>query len=295
MAEEKKSALKETAKFAVKIAVSAIALYFVFRKVDFDETWRTMTQANLLFLILALIIFNISKLISIFRLKYLLADISIYIDNLFNVKLYYIGAFYNLFLPGSVGGDGYKIYLLKQRYDGETRRIISAVFLDRLSGLVSLFFLTGFLLLFSTYDHTNWFLIIVITAIVLAFPAYWIFLRLFFKRFTDSYFSTNYVSLATQALQVASAFFILLGLNAAGSSMDYLSLFMVSSVVAVVPFTIGGLGAREVVFVLGYQYLNIDKHTAIAFTLLFFAITAISSFIGFFLSFEKIKRAGAVI
>jgi len=46
------------------------------------------------------------------------------------------------------------------------------------------------------------------------------------------------------------------------------------------PFTIGGVGARELVFLLGAQWLQTNKDTAVAFSLLFFLITAISSLAG---------------
>jgi glycosyltransferase 2 family protein len=54
-------------------------------------------------------------------------------------------------------------------------------------------------------------------------------------------------------------------------------------VVAVFPFTIGGVGARELTFILGYQFLGIDQNVAVAFSLLFFLITAVVSMVGGFL------------
>jgi uncharacterized membrane protein YbhN (UPF0104 family) len=62
--------------------------------------------------------------------------------------------------------------------------------------------------------------------------------------------------------------------------MDYLSLFMASSVVAVLPITIGGIGARELVFILGHQWLPVDQEKAVAFSFLFFLVTAFSSLSG---------------
>ncbi len=64
--------------------------------------------------------------------------------------------------------------------------------------------------------------------------------------------------------------------------IEYLTLFLLSSIVAVLPFTIGGVGARELVFIFGANYLMIDKNTAVAFSILFFMITAVSSFTGIF-------------
>ena len=279
--------IKSILKFVLKISISAIALYFVFKKVDPEETFETLSEVNIFYFLLAVLVFNISKIISIFRLKYLLKDMGVYINDLFNLKLYYIGAFYNLFLPGSIGGDGYKIYLIKQKYQGDTRPTISAIFLDRLSGLVALVVITAVFLLLSSYEHHTLFYTIVIGGMILAYPAYYLFLYLFFKRFRSSFMPTNYISFISQVLQVVCAYLILVSLNVPAHYMDYLSLFMVSSVLAVVPFTIGGLGAREVVFLLGYQYLLIDKHTAIAFTLLFFTVTTISSLIGLIFSLQN--------
>ncbi len=46
--------------------------------------------------------------------------------------------FYNLFLPGGIGGDGYKIYLLQKNYQTGTKKIFGAVLADRISGMVAL-------------------------------------------------------------------------------------------------------------------------------------------------------------
>jgi uncharacterized membrane protein YbhN (UPF0104 family) len=71
--------------------------------------------------------------------------------------------------------------------------------------------------------------------------------------------------------------------------MEYQLVFLLSSVVAVLPLTIGGVGARELVFILSHEYMSIDKNAAVAFSLLFFIITALCSLIGVFLSFGERK------
>lgn len=73
---------------------------------------------------------------------------------------------------------------------------------------------------------------------------------------------------------------ILLALGVNAHFTAYLFLFLVSSIAAVIPVTIGGVGARELVYLYGHQYLAIDEKTGVAFTLLFFLITATSSLTG---------------
>jgi len=67
------------------------------------------------FLILALIAFVISKIIASWRLKIYFKNIFIRLTEQTNLKLYWLGMYYNLFLPGSIGGDAYKVLLLKKK------------------------------------------------------------------------------------------------------------------------------------------------------------------------------------
>jgi uncharacterized membrane protein YbhN (UPF0104 family) len=63
-------------------------------------------------------------------------------------------------------------------------------------------------------------------------------------------------------------------------TFEYLFVFLLSSVVAVIPFTIGGIGAREIAFLYAAGYLNLDTSLSIALSLLFFFITVLVSLTG---------------
>ena len=103
-----------------------------------------------------------------------------------------------------------------------------------------------------------------------------------FKKFMAAFMISNVLSLGVQLAQLLCAYLVLKALMVDSLYMEYLTLFLLSSVVAVIPFTIGGVGARELVFIFGANYLLIDKNTAVAFSILFFIITAFSSFSGIF-------------
>ncbi len=278
--------------FLVKLLISAIALYFVFRKIDLEEALHALTNVNVGLFILAFLAFNLSKIIAAFRFKAFLQPIDVHISDGYNIRLLYIGMFYNLFLPGSIGGDGYKIYLLKQQQDVKTKHLVSATLLDRISGLVILVVMAGIFLLFSTFSLSlPYFDTLVVLAILLAIPLYFLLVKIVFPLFVPAFFSTSHYSFWVQAGQVLSAVLLLMSLSVSSYYLDYLTLFMISSVVAVLPFTIGGVGARELVFLYGFSYLNIDKETAITFTILFFLVTALTSLAGLFVaSKEKSKH-----
>jgi len=287
---------KDIAKWVVKFLLSGTALFFVFRMVDPHAIFQAVFSAHPLYLLLALLAFNVSKVISAFRLNRFYRIAGVYLTERYNLLLYYIGMFYNLFLPGSVGGDAYKVILLRQQRLGGTRALFMATLLDRINGLALLVLLTcGLILLREDVPGVPYFHPLAWAGLVLTVPAYWLLKRLAFKGFMGALWPTLHLSLWVQLGQLACAYLILLALGISGGYLDYLILFMASSVVAVLPFTIGGVGARELVFLYGYQFLSIEESLAVAFTFLFFSTLALSSLLGLALSFWPLSVSKAAL
>jgi len=192
--------------------------------------------------------------------------------------------FYNLFLPGGIGGDGYKIYLLKKSHNAKVSRLITATLLDRLSGLIPLLFFAGVLFIFSDfynlYRGLDWLVNIGVVAI---FPLFYLLNYVLFKGYIEIFFQTTFLGSIVQLLQLLSALFIVYAIGYENNLVIFLTLFLLSSVVAVLPISVGGVGVRELTFLYGLTILNIDANGGVAFSLIFFLITAFSSFIGVFL------------
>jgi len=89
---------------ALKVIITAICLWYVSRKIDFAVAAAAIRKAQWLFLFLALVLFIVSKWIAAIRLNIYFRNISIYLPGPTNIRLYWLGMFYNLFLPGSIGG-----------------------------------------------------------------------------------------------------------------------------------------------------------------------------------------------
>jgi len=274
-------------KFLIKVVLTALAVYVVIRKIDLAETKRILLTANLFWLFLALIIFNLSKWISAVRLNLFFRRIGLNLAFKYNLILYYVGMFYNLFLPGGIGGDGYKVYLLNKKFGTPVKSLIGATLLDRINGMVALIFLAILLFLFVDFNYggISWSYYL-LGLMIITYPVFYLFVRLFFRRFSQSFLKPNVASFGVQVSQLICAMLILWSLDIHTLYIEYLVLFLLSSIVAVLPFTIGGIGARELVFIFGANYLLIDKNTAVAFSLLFFILTAISSFSGTFLEYR---------
>ncbi|MCH2216337.1 MAG: flippase-like domain-containing protein [Flavobacteriales bacterium] len=278
---------KSALKFLLKFCLSAVAIYLVFSKIELQDVWSLIKTSNPLYLTMAALLFNVSKWISSARLLKLFHSAGSKISWKYNLKLYYVGMFYNLFLPGGIGGDGYKVYLLGKSQDVKRRDLLAAVLLDRISGAALLVFLA---LLISVFTHEiidllpeNFFFYLMIAGLVLAIPSLVALVKLGFKKFQKTSFHLVHLSFWVQVVQLICAGFILLSFGVEENFELYFVLFLVSSIAAMLPLSFGGVGLRELVFLYAANELPIDGTSAVALGLIFFLITALSSFVGVFL------------
>ncbi len=276
--------MKRKIKLLFKILFTVAALWFVFQKVDIQKLSQALSGADPFWLFGAFIFFNLSKIASAFRLNIYFRAISLKLSESYNLVLYYVGMFYNLFLPGGIGGDGYKIYLLNRHFKSGIKPLLQAVLLDRLSGLAGLVLYAGLLFAASGYAAvSDLFAPAALLLSAAVFPLSYLSTRLFFGTFLPVFKTTMLWGLGVQLLQLLCAWMILKSLGVDEMVVEYLTLFLVSSVVAVLPLTIGGVGVRELTFLYGLEFIGVEPSLGVTFSFLFFIITAISSLFGLFL------------
>src|SRR6476660_4239953 len=87
-------------KLLLKLSISGLSLYLVSRKVEVKDLKDAFSESNPLFLFFAFVAFVISQIISASRLNSFFRGIGLNISALYNFKIYLLGMFYNLFLPG---------------------------------------------------------------------------------------------------------------------------------------------------------------------------------------------------
>ena len=244
-----KSLLKSLLKLLLKLGLTAGGLYLVFRRIDAPAVGQAVRAARPEWLLAALLAFVASKWLAARRLNQFFHRIGVPLSEADNLRLYWLGMFYNLFLPGGIGGDGYKVYLLHRRYQAPTRPLLGAVLLDRVSGVAALLVLADVFFVLTPYPlpYKPALLLLIPVLIVVYFGV----VRRFFKDFAPILVRTSWQALLVQVAQVGCAACLLLALHAPGAYLPYLLIFLVSSVVAVLPLTIGGVGARELTFLLG--------------------------------------------
>ncbi|WP_300596587.1 lysylphosphatidylglycerol synthase transmembrane domain-containing protein [Niabella sp.] len=272
----------------LKVAFTVLALWLVYTKVDLTAVQRLWKEADSWWLIPAVAAFIACQVVTSFRLLYFFRNIGLPIPVRYNLRLYLLGMFYNLFLPSGLGGDGYKIIVLKQRYDTTHKEVFSAVFFDRLAGLWGLGFLVSCfsLAMPEVRQYSGW--------ILLGFGGgtaiyYWV-LRRYFTRVSRHFFITHLLAICTQSLQLATVAFILAALGCKTSYWPYFAIFLLSSLASLFPFSVGGLGAREVVIVWGAGIFGLDKDLAVSVSLSFYLITMMMALSAIFILFGRERK-----
>lgn len=265
-------------KLLLKIAVTGLCLWYVSRKIDWLLTWRLLQHSNKWWLLAATGLFALSKVISSVRLNIYFRNIAVYISQQQNLKLYWLGMFYNLFLPGGIGGDAYKVILLNRRNRHPVKKLTAAVLLDRLSGIAGLGILAAiyYAIIYRGANFSYYILVAIIPAMIV----YHVAIQKWFPSFVKSFSGTLWLGLAVQFVQVLCVYCLMASINIANHHSEYVLLFLLSSIVAILPFTIGGLGAREVVFLWGSQQFALDTHQSIYISILFYLITVVISLAG---------------
>jgi len=282
---KQESNLNKSLKFLLKLAVTVVCFWYIFEKIDFHAAKEAFLKANWLWLFLAIILLMVSKIFSALRLNIYFRNIQILLSEWRNMKLYWLGMFYNLFLPGSISGDAYKVLLLKRRYNSSYKKTTAAVLLDRFSGLLAL----GVIL--SAYgvivlDNRLYDLILILGSLVAIIGLYFT-IRFFFNDFVPGFWSTFILGLLVQLTQVVCIYCILLSLGLPINQPQWIFIFLLAAVVAVFPISLGGgLGTRELVFVEGAKYFHLDPQSGLIISLLFYLSTVVASVWGLFFVFR---------
>lgn len=279
-----KKKLWNITKLLLKIVVTVAALYLVFREVNPGDLKEAFIHSDHWFFLLAFISFLVSQIISSSRLNTYFKGIGLQISEQYNFRLYLLGMFYNIFLPGGIGGDGYKIFFLRKRFSIKGRRLLLALFFDRLSGLWAMFLIIACLIIFiPSIGIPNW---IPVSTLVAGSFIYYLVLRRFFPDYAVKFISKHLKAICVQSFQIVAAIMILYALHFEGKFSPYLFIFLGSSLAALFPFTVGGLGAREIIIIEGARFFNLDAHLAVLISLSFYVLTALLSLGGSYFIFR---------
>lgn len=266
----------------IKIIVTLGLLSFVFTKIPMATVYSVVKAADLGYLFIGFLFLVASQIISTYRLQLHLFASGFFLKTTSNQLLYLIGMFYNFFLPGGIGGDAYKVYLLNKTFHWKIKSIATALLTDRLSGLIAILCLI--LTLGCTVFDIQYIGYVVL--ILCLFVANTVISKLF-KTYHKIFYQSLLFSFVIQLLQVFCILYILKALHQHDFYEEYAIIFFISTVLGI--FSFAGVGVREYVFLYATTLLPINADISLSVGLLFTIFSAFLSFFGIIPALSKPK------
>jgi len=305
--------MKNFAIFLIKLLVSAVLCFFVWQSIastpginsyNFSLIMRNIDYKYLVFAIFCIFLSYFS---GCFQWKLLLATQNVKMTYVNLLRFYFVGSFFNNFMPGNVGGDLKKIYDINQNSEETVGAAISATVLDRLCGLYMLcaFALAvGFAFFWRDPNQKYFLLPSLLIFIGFSFAIGMLFSRRFgnlifgkvlsflgervlhlhrrFQAFrTNKLFSQLFLlSTVTQGLRVLSHYFCALSIGVDIDISWYFYYIPLVAIVSALPISIGGFGPREFMAQALFARVGVGSMEAVLMQFLAYLANLVVSLIG---------------
>ena len=285
----------------IKIAVACLALWFVSRRVDFSELSGVVASAHFGLLGVAFLLYLLGQVMSGYR-WWLVARALGFEDDLWRtIVSYYIGMFFGLFGPSTLGGDVVRgLYLAEG--DGRRAVALNSVIFDRGAGLFVLILVAAT----STAAFGSFGLPAALSALTVAVGMGLVLGWLLLPRIVGVCFGLGHsvrraldgdlaplfrdrsmlagvvgVSVVFHCLQVLAAILVGWSLGLTLPARAYFVFNPLAAIFSALPISLAGIGIRE----MGYLYLLSEvggesPESAIAFGVLVFGIIACAALVG---------------
>lgn len=301
-------------RWAVRLGGTGLLLFFLWRlKLDLGQVWAELVQANLWYIMLSvLLVFPFIALKS-WRWQLILADLGISLPFGRAYRIYALGLAAGSFTPGQ-SGDFIKAWYLRNEGHSLGAAFLAAV-LDRLFDVAMLVMLaaSGLLVLGADFASVlpGLMALLVLTLLalaVLSIPAartrlLKIALRLSLRKQSGSPSATE--SQPAQAISFVPVFFITLAASglallriwllalALGLNLDLMQTVAASSlatVAALVPISVGGIGARDLALVGILGKLGYSSEKAVGLSTFILLLTLVNLIAGYLIWYTRPKE-----
>jgi glycosyltransferase 2 family protein len=131
------TALPKQLSTLLKITVTAAGLYYALSQAPLAEVGQILARIAWPWFILAFALVNVGLVVRAFRWLLLLRGLGIGVPLPRLVAIYFVGSFFNTFLPSGFGGDVVRVLVLGKNIARSTAA--GTVLVDRLTGLLMLF------------------------------------------------------------------------------------------------------------------------------------------------------------
>lgn len=302
----------------VKVVVSAAIMYFLLRNMDLKAFWATFSSVQPMAVVFVALLLIFNQSVSSYRWSVILKK-DMDVSYLRLLSIYFVGMFFNNFLPTMVGGDVVKgYYLYKHSRKGDIA--LASIFMDRYSGFTALMVITslalipGYALIKGTPLPGFFALLIggfaVMSLVIWVGPLHSWAMRLAskvhfyginkkidtFYRVLMSYKRHGGILVKAFVCSVIVQCGVMIGYYVLGRGLGldiplaYYFLFIpLTTAISMLPISLSGLGIREGAFVFLFAMAGATKEQALTLSLMWFAVGVLVSIIG---GIEYVRMGG---
>lgn len=287
----KNDSMNKYLKLLLKLTFAAGSIYWVFSTIDVELFLHHIQNINIPLAFGCFMSLVIGQVVSSRRMRYYFSTENIALSKYQAMSLYFIGSFWNLILPGGIGGDAYKVLLIAKKRNFSKKIALQRIVSSRASGLLALIVLTGIGALFSSLTANIPFgYYLVVLGIIGVFPCYFFCVKKILREQPKVALGAMGYSFVIQGLCVVSAVFLLYALNIDAGNYDlllnYTILFLISSIISIIPISIGGVGLREASFLYGATIMGVSPEFGVGFAFVYFLVNMCVSLIGAYFFFH---------
>jgi len=302
---------KKKVSLLAKVGLSGLLIWYLLHRIPLHQIFASLAEVNLYWLMLALCLAGLGKIISTLRWRYLLSvqDISVPFSVLFSSLL--VGYFFNNFLPSTIGGDAMRAFDIA-RYSRRNMASAVTVVTERVMGILALASVAlvaacaGYRLI-ETVGHVFY---LVLAFFLLSVGGFYIVTqRVFVNRLvrlaqwaklakmgrlvSEAYaafgllrdhkgalLNTYLISALLQVNVLLYYYVISLSLHLEVSIAYFFCIIPVVLVILQLPISINGIGVREGLYVFFFGLVGVAGQKAIAFSWLDFGMTILMGIAG---------------
>jgi uncharacterized protein (TIRG00374 family) len=294
----------------VRLIIGLILVLLLIPTLANADFWNTLKSVNVPLVVLALLLSIASVASKAWRWGVVMRWRGIHLSPGYLLFSYFIGMFFNNFLPSGMGGDVVRAYEAA-RDTGRGAESVTAILIERGSGMLAVF-ATGSICalavpqlpigvallvhaLFIGSVVAIWALWLDVTGRILAaigaklpsrLKGLWAKItRVYeeFRAYRHEYrllFAVTWQSIVTLALTLASVYTLLLAFGQAVSFAAFAAVFAIATAIDVVPLSPNSLGVREGVYVYFLGQIGVASPVALGVALLVRLLVLIQAAIG---------------
>jgi len=286
----------------IKLIITVILFYFLFKYIDFGNLVHILSKSHGGIILIALFFQLASTYLAAYRWQLIMGLLIFKEDISYYVKSYFKGSFFNQVLPSSIGGDAIRVIDLTQ--SGYNKKdSFYGIFVDRVVGLVGLLVLNliATILFYGTFENSfsNLIILIALSGTGSFFALFFIqkitflqnykFLNLFYrlssrlnKLYTNKKLLLKHigVSVGVHFLSVLTIYALALSIGFHMSFQTFLIAVPPVFLLTIIPVSLAGWGIREGAMVGVFMLVGADSTKVMAISILYGLLLIISSLPG---------------